>query len=105
MSKRGLVARDLEAADASGVRLGEAASLGASAALEGVSVAYGRGAPVVEDVSLAIAPGEVVCLVGPSGGGKSTILSLLAGLVAPARGRVVVDGAEVRGPSPERAAM
>ncbi|MBX3207973.1 MAG: ABC transporter ATP-binding protein [Labilithrix sp.] len=77
---------------------------GASAALEGVSLEY-DGATVLEDVSIDVAPGEALCLVGPSGGGKSTILNLLAGLVRPTRGRVLFDGVPVSGPGPERAVV
>jgi NitT/TauT family transport system ATP-binding protein len=79
--------------------------LALSAALDGVSVRFDAGPPVLEDVSLAVGPGEAVCLVGPSGGGKSTILNLLAGLAKPSAGRVLVDGREVTGPSPDRAVV
>lgn len=77
----------------------------ASAALEDVSLDYGTGTRVLENVSIRIAPGEAVCLVGPSGGGKSTILNLLAGLVKPTSGRVLFDDAPVTGPGPERAVV
>jgi NitT/TauT family transport system ATP-binding protein len=63
------------------------------------------GAPILADVSLEVGPGEALCLVGPSGGGKSTILNLLAGLVKPTSGRVLFDGAVVEGPGPERAVV
>jgi NitT/TauT family transport system ATP-binding protein len=76
----------------------------ATAGLEEVSLDLG-GARILDRVSLAIGAGEALCLVGPSGGGKSTILNLLAGLVAPTSGRVVFDGAPVLGPSPERAVV
>ncbi len=78
---------------------------GASAALEGVSVAFSGAERVLADVTLRVAPGEAVCLVGPSGGGKSTILNLVAGLVAPTSGRVFFDGRPVDGPGPERAVV
>jgi len=77
----------------------------ASAALEGVSLEYENGTMVLADVSLEVAPGEALCIVGPSGGGKSTILNLLAGLLKPTRGRVLFDGAPVEGPGPERAVV
>ena len=80
-------------------------SSGASAALEGVSLEYEGGTTILEDVSISVAPGEALCLVGPSGGGKSTILNLLAGLAKPTRGRVLFDGAPIQGPGPERAVV
>jgi NitT/TauT family transport system ATP-binding protein len=57
---------------------------------------------VVDDCSFDIAPGEIVAMIGPSGGGKSTIGYLLAGYESPTAGRIVVDGREVTGPSAER---
>lgn len=55
--------------------------------------------PALEDISLAIAPGEFVSIVGPSGCGKSTILSLIAGILTPTCGQVLLDGKPVTGPS------
>jgi ABC-type lipoprotein export system ATPase subunit len=52
-----------------------------------------RRTPVLRDVSLSVAPGEFVGLMGPSGSGKSSLLFLLAGLRAPASGEVQVLGA------------
>jgi NitT/TauT family transport system ATP-binding protein len=78
----------------------------AIAALEGVSLVMGDPpVDVLEDVSFRVAAGEALCLVGPSGGGKSTILNLLAGLITPTRGRVLWDGGVVDGPGPDRAVV
>jgi ATP-binding cassette subfamily B protein len=65
---------------------------------DGVSFAYGRpGARrwVLHDVSLHVAPGETIALVGPSGGGKTTLVSLIERLHPVTRGRITVDGVDV----------
>jgi ABC-2 type transport system ATP-binding protein len=51
----------------------------------------------VDDVSFAIAPGELVGLLGPNGAGKTTTVSLIAGLIAPEKGEVVIGDAPLRG--------
>jgi putative spermidine/putrescine transport system ATP-binding protein len=60
-------------------------------ALCGVWRSYG-GVPAVRDVSLAVGPSEFVTLLGPSGSGKTTVLLMIAGFVAPDRGRVEIGG-------------
>lgn len=58
--------------------------------------------PVVRDVSLRVAKGEVHCLLGPSGSGKSTLLRLIAGLETLQEGHLLIDGAEVARPGFQR---
>jgi iron(III) transport system ATP-binding protein len=64
--------------------------------LEGLSHAYG-GRPVVRGVTLAVPPGQLVCLLGPSGCGKTTTLRIAAGLERPAQGRVMLNCQVVSG--------
>jgi NitT/TauT family transport system ATP-binding protein len=59
----------------------------------------------LDDVTLRIAEGEFVCLVGPSGRGRSTLLSLIAGLERPDHGAVQADGHTIDGPGPHRLMM
>ncbi|QKV73083.1 ABC transporter ATP-binding protein [Amycolatopsis sp. Hca4] len=56
----------------------------------------------LDDVSLDIADGTFLSLVGPSGSGKSTLLDLLGGLTTPTSGEVLIDGKPVRGPGLDR---
>ncbi len=62
--------------------------------LDGLSCHFG-GHPVVDHLSLALAGGEVTCLLGPSGCGKSTTLRIAAGVERPTEGRVLIDGRQV----------
>lgn len=68
-----------------------------SLAVENVSFAYPGRAPVLRDVSLIVEPGERVALTAPSGTGKTTLCRVIAGYLAPAAGRIVVDGVEAGG--------
>lgn len=56
----------------------------------------------LENINLEIQDGEFICLVGHSGCGKSTMLNLIAGLITPSKGEVVIDGNPVRNPGPDR---
>jgi subfamily B ATP-binding cassette protein MsbA len=63
---------------------------------EDVSFAYGDGEPVLSGVDLALRHGSITALVGPSGGGKSTLVSLLPRFMDPTAGRVTLDGIDLR---------
>ncbi len=68
--------------------------------LEAVSKVYQRGASIiqaVQGVSLGVARGEFLAIMGPSGSGKSTLLNLIGGLDRPTEGDVVIDGRSTRG--------
>ncbi|MCO5155461.1 MAG: ABC transporter ATP-binding protein [Aquamicrobium sp.] len=66
--------------------------------LDRVGKTYPNGVHALEGASLSIAPGEIVAIVGGSGCGKSTMLRAIAGLDAPSRGRVALDGMTVTAP-------
>ena len=65
-------------------------------AFDDVSFSFERGAPTLERVTFAIAPGETVAIVGRSGAGKSTVADLLLRLLDPDRGTVRLDGRDLR---------
>jgi ABC-type Fe3+/spermidine/putrescine transport system ATPase subunit len=62
--------------------------------VEGLTAAW-EGEPVVRDVSLSVARGETLVLMGPNGGGKTTLLRAIAGLERPAAGSVWFDGRSI----------
>lgn len=66
---------------------------------------YGEEINVVEDFDLIIKKGEVIGVIGHSGCGKSTVLTMLAGLIPISRGGVTVAGREISGPGPDRAVV
>jgi ABC-type multidrug transport system fused ATPase/permease subunit len=64
--------------------------------LRGVTLSYDGVTEALEDVDLEVEPGRTVALVGPTGSGKTSLVALLARLYDPDRGRVLLDGADVR---------
>jgi phospholipid/cholesterol/gamma-HCH transport system ATP-binding protein len=54
------------------------------------------GRPVLKDINLEIEPGEILAIMGSSGGGKTTLLRCISGLITPTQGEVIVDDVDVR---------
>ncbi|MBQ0854875.1 ABC transporter ATP-binding protein [Streptomyces sp. BH-SS-21] len=65
----------------------------------------GHRVEAIGDITFSVARGEFACIVGPSGAGKTTLLKCLAGLLAPTRGEILLDGAPVTGPPPGMAVV
>lgn len=66
--------------------------------LRGIRLCYeGRDKPVFDNLNLTIAAGSVVCVVGPSGTGKSSLADILGGLISPDAGQVLIDGEVISG--------
>ncbi|MBO9423617.1 ATP-binding cassette domain-containing protein [Labrenzia sp. R4_1] len=73
--------------------------------ISGVSKSYGEGASrtdVLDDINLKVDDGEFIAIVGFSGTGKTTLISLLAGLIEPDTGGIIFKGKEIDGPSSDR---
>ena len=66
-------------------------------AFDHVSFAYAADQAVLQDVSFEIEPGQMAAFVGPTGGGKSTIINLVARFYDPVSGTVAIDGTDIRG--------
>ena len=65
-------------------------------AFEGVSFAYAPARETLTNISFQAEPGQRIAVVGPSGGGKSTLVSLLLRLYDPTQGRILIDGQDIR---------
>ncbi len=72
---------------------------------KGVSKSFGTGKQLTEvlsDINLEMEEGEFLAIVGFSGSGKSTLINLMAGLITPDTGEMVLDGKPIQGPGPDR---
>lgn len=70
--------------------------MGVILAAERIGFSYpGKSLPTFQDLSLGISPGEIICVLGPNGVGKSTLLRCLAGLAPTSSGTVLLDGAPI----------
>jgi len=67
-----------------------------SVAFKDVSFAYDGGQPVLKDINLEVAPGEVIALVGMSGGGKTTLVNLIPRFYDVSSGSIMIDGIDIR---------
>jgi ATP-binding cassette subfamily B protein/subfamily B ATP-binding cassette protein MsbA len=65
--------------------------------IQDVSFGYEPGRPVLQEISLEVQPGETIALVGPTGAGKTTLVSLIPRFFDPWEGRVMLDGRDIRG--------
>ncbi len=69
--------------------------------LKSVDKSFNR-TTVLRDINLTVAEGDFVSVIGFSGTGKSTLINIIAGLLTPDAGKAQMDGAEIKGPGPER---
>ena len=88
---------DLETERVGGLPCAHIGATGPAAlAIDGVGASYAHGPSVLHDVQMHVAAGQRVALSGPAGSGKSLLVELIAALRTPTRGRVLVDGLDVR---------
>jgi NitT/TauT family transport system ATP-binding protein len=81
----------------------EGAAVDAAVEVRGVGKVYPGGVEALRDIDLVFPRGQLTTLLGPSGCGKTTLLKIIAGLIPPTSGAVLVGGKPVTGPGPERA--
>jgi ABC-type multidrug transport system fused ATPase/permease subunit len=74
----------------------EPESIAGEIVFDRVAFAYNADSPVLKDVSFKIKPGEMIGVVGPTGGGKSTIVSLIPRFYDPTAGKIEIDGVDIR---------
>ncbi|MCQ9180326.1 ABC transporter ATP-binding protein/permease [Streptomyces sp. IBSBF 2953] len=86
---------DADEQEADPVAAERPAELRGRVALEGVSFRYDPQKPLIEDLSLAVEPGNTVAIVGPTGAGKTTLVNLLMRFYAVSGGRITLDGVDI----------
>jgi ATP-binding cassette, subfamily B, multidrug efflux pump len=74
----------------------ELASMDGEVTFEGVGFAYEPDQPVLVDIDMHVEPGKTIAIVGPTGAGKSTLVSLIMRLYEPTQGRIMIDGHDIR---------
>ncbi|MFC1551055.1 ATP-binding cassette domain-containing protein [Candidatus Latescibacterota bacterium] len=72
--------------------LGKNSHGGELLSVESLSFGFGDGAPVLENVSFTLSAGDLKCISGPNGAGKTTLARLIAGIIEPLSGEIVLDG-------------
>jgi ATP-binding cassette, subfamily B, bacterial len=89
-----LLGTETDIADSSGITAPQ--KLEGAVKFEHLHFGYSNETPVLKDISLSIAPGQTMALVGPTGAGKTTLTSLLARFYDPQQGKVELDGIDIR---------
>ena len=69
--------------------------------VEAIVAGYGR-MPILNQVTMVVAHGEIVSVIGPNGAGKSTVFKTIVGFLRPTEGRVIFDGQEIAGLRPDQ---
>ncbi|MFK4273140.1 ABC transporter ATP-binding protein [Streptomyces milbemycinicus] len=82
-------------AGSAGLKASGSAGLKGSVSFENVSFRYDSDRPLIEDLSLTVAPGQTVAIVGPTGAGKTTLVNLLMRFYELTGGRITVDGVDI----------
>ncbi len=93
----------MSSAVAKPARPGAAARGDAVVEARGIGMTYEGGVEALQGVDVGFPRGRLTTLLGPSGCGKTTLLKIIAGLLEPTSGEILIDGRPVRGPGPERA--
>jgi iron complex transport system ATP-binding protein len=70
-----------------------------------ISFAYERNPEVLREISFTVAKGQIICILGPNGVGKTTLLNCMANLIQPTKGKILLDGKDMRELSPKDIAM